>query len=361
MRDGVSASRVAVHPGPWVTVAQFLQARMPTVADWHQRLLRGEVLDATGRAVHERAPAEAGAVLWYWRQPPPEPRLPFEVEVLFQDEHLVIVDKPHFMSVTPGGQHLHETVLVRLKKQLQIGTLVPMHRLDRETAGVMAFIVRPDDRNAYQGLPREQRVHKVYEAVAPWRADLLLPQVYSSRLASQDGDGFMQMLTLPGEPNAHTRIELIQRWDAPAGADPDASASASASAGAVADADADADAGDDAAQPRAPLATPTAATPSTTLAHYRLTPLTGRKHQLRVQLCALGLPIVGDRIYPRLWPQPAPGTTPDYSQPLQLLARELTFTDPCNGQPRHFVSRRRLLCVPQMSEANAQASRATRG
>ena len=335
MRDGVSASRVAVHPGPWVTVAQFLQARMPTVADWPKRLLRGEVLDATGQAVHERAPAEAGAVLWYWRQPPPEPRLPFEVEVLFQDEQLVIVDKPHFMSVTPGGQHLHETVLVRLKKQLQISTLVPMHRLDRETAGVMAFIVRPEDRNAYQGLLRQQRVHKVYEAVAPWRADLLLPQVYSSRLASQDGDGFMQMLTLPGEPNAHTRIELIQCWAAPA------------------------DAGEDAVPTLAPralcatfapvtsLAPIASLAPVTTLAHYRLTPLTGRKHQLRVQLCALGLPIVGDRIYPRLWPQPAPGTTPDYSRPLQLLARELAFTDPCNGQPRHFVSRRHLQCVPQ--------------
>ncbi len=341
MRDGVSASRVAVHPGPWQTVAQFLQARMPTVVDWHQRLLRGEVLDATGLAVHEQAAAEAGAVLWYWRRPPPEPRLPFEVEVLFQDENLVIVDKPHFMSVTPGGQHLHETVLVRLKKQLQIDTLVPMHRLDRETAGVMAFIVRPDDRNAYQGLLREQRVHKVYEAVAPWRADLVLPQVYSSRLASQDGDGFMQMLTPPGEPNAHTRIELIRRWDAPAAAAP--AADADADDGAYADADAR----DDAARPSSPPAAPTAAAPSATLAHYRLTPLTGRKHQLRVQLCALGLPIVGDRIYPRLWPHPAPGAVPDYSQPLQLLARELAFTDPCNGQPRHFVSRRHLQCVPQ--------------
>ncbi len=315
MRDGVSASRVAVPAGPWLTVAHFLQSRMPSVVDWPQRLMRGEVLDTTGQAVHVQALVQAGTVLWYWRQPPPEPRLPFEVNVLFQDEQLVIVDKPHFMSVTPGGQHLHETVLVRLKKQLQISTLVPMHRLDRETAGVMAFIVRPEDRNAYQGLLREQRVHKVYEAVAPWRADLALPQVYSSRLASQAGDGFMQMLTLPGEPNAHTRIELIQRWAAPA----DAGGGGGGS-------------GSDAVH---------------TLAHYRLTPLTGRKHQLRVHLCALGLPIVGDGIYPQLRPLPAPGATPDYSQPLQLLARELAFTDPCSGQPRHFVSRRVLQSVPQ--------------
>ena len=309
MRDGVNASRVAVAAGPWATVAAFLQARMPMVPDWPARLLQGLVLDAQGQALQADAAAHAGAVLWYWRQPPPERRVPFEVELLFQDEQLVIVDKPHFRSVTPGGQHLHETVLVRMKRQLDISTLVPMHRLDRETAGVMAFVVQLQSRNAYQGLLREQQVHKVYEAVAPWRAELQLPQVHSSRLVSQDGDGFMQMLTLPGEPNAHTRIELIQRWLAT-----------------------DAAGGNDAAQ---------------TLAHYRLTPLTGRKHQLRVHLSELGMPIVGDRIYPRLWPQPPAGAVPDYAQPLQLLARELAFTDPLTGHPRHFVSRRRLQCVPQ--------------
>ena len=307
MREGVSASRVAVQAGPWATVADYLQARLPTVANWPQRLLQGEVLDATGQAVSLHTPAQAGALLWYWRKPPTEARLPFEVDVLHQDEQLVIVDKPHFMPVTPGGQHLHETVLVRLKHQLGISTLVPMHRLDRETAGVMAFIVQPQDRNAYQGLLREQQVHKVYEAVAPWRDDLALPPVCSSRLVSQDGARFMQMLTLPGEPNAHTRIELIQRWAAPA----------------------DGKAG--AAQ---------------TLALFRLTPLTGRKHQLRVHLSALGLPIVGDRIYPRLWPHTLPGERPDFTQPLQLLARELAFTDPVTGQARHFFSRRRLQCVP---------------
>ncbi len=329
MRDGVSASRVALSGTPGATVLAFLQARMPMVTNWSQRLHCGDVLDAQGHPVPVDARAQPGAVLWYWRAPPPEPRVPFEVDVLHQDEHLLVVDKPHFMSVTPGGRHLVETVLVRLKKHTGISTLVPMHRLDRETAGVMAFVVRPEDRNAYQQQLREQQVHKVYEAVAPWRADLALPFVYSSRLQTQDGDGFMQMLTVPGEPNSHTRIELIRRWDVPANVD--------AGAGAR----------DDAARPPSSLACATAAGPCATLAHYRLTPLTGRKHQLRVHLCALGVPIVGDRIYPRLWPQPAPGAAPDYAQPLQLLARELAFTDPRSGRLRHFVSRRHLQCVPQ--------------
>jgi tRNA pseudouridine32 synthase/23S rRNA pseudouridine746 synthase len=318
MRDGVSASRVAVGAGPWPRVLDFLQARMPGVADWAERLQRGEVLDAQGKPVPPDALATLGTVVWYWRQPPPEPRLPFDVNVLHQDEHLVIADKPHFMPVTPGGQHLHETVLVRLKRQLGISTLVPMHRLDRETAGVMAFVVQPEERNAYQGLLREQRVHKVYEAVAPWRVDVPLPQVFSSRLAAQEGDDFMQMLTVPGEPNAHTRIELISCWDTPP---PAADSSASAGGGG-------------------------GYTAPQTLAHYRLTPLTGRKHQLRVHLCALGLPILGDRIYPHLLPHTPPGELPDFTQPLQLLARELAFTDPVTGQARHFLSRRRLQCAP---------------
>lgn len=333
MQSGVSASRVAVTTGPWATVADFLQARMPAVVDWPLRLQRGLVLDAQGRPLTADAPAQPGAVLWYWRQPPPEARLPFEVNVLHQDDHLVVVDKPHFMPVTPGGQHLHETVLVRLKHQLHIHTLVPMHRLDRETAGVMAFIVQPGTRNAYQALLREQRVHKVYEAVAPWRADVALPQMVNSRLLAQEGAAFMQMVTVPGQANAHTQIELLRRWVAPDGTR-DAT-----SDGTRDDISNDASDGTAPAQPQA-------------LALYRLTPLTGRKHQLRVHLCALGLPIVGDRIYPRLWPHPLPGAAPDYTQPLQLLARELAFTDPVTGLARHFVSQRQLQCAPpQPAEA----------
>jgi tRNA pseudouridine32 synthase/23S rRNA pseudouridine746 synthase len=305
MRDGVSASRVAVSAGPWRTLAEFLALRLPAATDWPERLARGEVLDASGRPLPADAPSVPGAVLWYWRSPPPEPRVPFELELLHHDEQLVVVDKPHFLPVTPGGRHLHETVLVRLKRLLGIATLAPMHRLDRETAGVLAFTVQPAARRAYQSLLRDRQVHKVYEAVAPWRAGLALPLTCRNRLEERPGS-FMQMAVVAGEPNAETRIELIGRLVQPRGA-----------------LDADADG----------------------LAHYRLMPHTGRRHQLRVHLAALGLPIVGDRIYPRLLPDLAPGAAPDYSQPLQLLARELAFTDPLSGEPRRFVSRRRLALV----------------
>ena len=249
MRDGVSACRVAVTAGPGTRVLDFLQARMPLVDDWPERLAQGEVLDAEGQPVSPDAACAHGRVLWYWRRPPPEPRVPFEIEVLHQDSHLVVVDKPHFLSVTPGGRHLHETVLVRLKRLLGIGTLVPVHRLDRETAGVLLFSVQPGERAAYHALLRERQVHKVYEAVAPWQPGLGLPMSCHHRLVDQPGERFMQVLVEAGMPNTETRLELIRRLGPhPAWGE---------------------------------------------LAHYRLTPVTGRRHQLRVQLHALGLPIVG--------------------------------------------------------------------
>ena len=310
-RDGVNASRVAVAPGPWRVLGEFLTQRMPAVPDWPNRLAQGLVLDSRGQPLHWDSPCLPGEVVWYWRAPPPEPRVPFELTLLHQDDHLVVVDKPHFLPVAPTGRYLQETALVRLTRLLGINTLTPMHRLDRETAGVLVFTVQPAERPAYHALLRDRQVHKVYEAVAPWRDGLALPLEASSCLQEPCGRGFMQMQTVAGEPNAHTRIELLDRlrpspalwarWD--------------------------------------PLFDPAT---SAELAHYRLLPHTGRRHQLRAQMSALGLPILGDRIYPRLWPEVAVGEEPDYSAPLQLLARQMAFTDPCTGQPRQFVSRAQL-------------------
>lgn len=292
LRDGVAASRVGVGDGRFPTLLAFLSARFPAVGDWPERLARGDVLAADGRALSADSPCLAGSLLWYWRDPPPEPPVPFDVEVLHRDERLVVVDKPHFLPVIPGGRHLRETVLVRLRRKLGIATLAPMHRLDRETAGVLVFTLRPQDRAAYHALLRERAVHKVYEAVAPWRADLALPLVARHRLDKPEGAGFMQVRAVPGHPNAETLVEFVERRGEHA--------------------------------------------------LYRLTPHTGRTHQLRVQMNALGIPIVGDRIYPVLRPEQAADAPPDWSQPLQLLAREIAFVDPVSGQPCRFTSRRRL-------------------
>lgn len=294
-RDGVNASRVRAGAGPYADVLAFLQARFPHAPDWPARLLAGDVLDASGQRVAAHTPCPPCTLLWYWRRPAPEARVPFEVLVLHQCERLVVVDKPPFLAVTPGGRHLQETVLLRLQQQLGLPHLTPLHRLDRDTAGVLAFAVQPATRAAYQALWRTRAVHKVYEAIAPWCDGLAFPLTAHHRLVEPVGAGFMQMQVVAGEPNAETWVERL------AEVEPDELTGAR-------------------------------------LALYRLTPHTGRKHQLRAQMTALGLPIMNDRIYPHLQPD-APD---DYGRPLRLLARSLRFVDPLDGQKRGFESVRRL-------------------
>ncbi|MGB6054591.1 MAG: pseudouridine synthase [Burkholderiaceae bacterium] len=290
-RDGVGPSCVALPPGNWPTVLDFLETRFPHVTrmQWLARLRRGDVLDADGTPLAPDSRYRPHAKIHYYRDLPAEPKIPFEAAVLFQDDYLVVADKPHFLPVTPSGRYLQETLLVRLKRRLGIPTLAPMHRLDRETAGLVLFTIQPKTRDRYQALFRERAVIKRYEAIAPWRADLPLPCVYQSRL--QQSAAFMRMEEVAGAPNAHTAIERLEIHGE--------------------------------------------------LARYALLPATGQKHQLRVHLNALGIPILHDRIYPTHAPQPDDGAE-DYRRPLQLLARTLEFVDPVSGQWRRFESRLRL-------------------
>ena len=290
-RDGVGASCVGVPPGPWRTVAEFLVARFPAVRaeEWHARLAGGRVVDEAGQPVAADAPCAGHRRLHYYRDLADEAPVPFEAHVIFQDEHLVVADKPHFLPVTPGGRYLQETLLVRLKRSLGIDTLSPIHRLDRETAGLVVLSVRAEDRPAYHQLFRDRAVEKRYLAVAPYQPALAVPQVRQSRLA-ESAASFMQMAEVPGEPNASTRVTCLRRCGAE-------------------------------------------------LALYELQPETGQRHQLRVHMAALGAPLVGDRIYPRLEPEPPPGQAGSFDRPLQLLACAIAFTDPVTGVRRAFQSR----------------------
>ena len=300
MRDGVSASCVAVPvvgATPRPSLLDFLAHRLPYVSrdDWHARMSQGAVLDEQGQALRADAPyppqpsdAQHRRV-YYYRTLTHEPTIPFEAQVLFQDEHLVVADKPHFLPVTPSGRYVQETLLVRLKRQLGIEHLSPLHRIDRETAGLVLFSVRPQDRGAYAALFRDRAVNKIYEAIAPWRADLALPLTHRSRM--EEDSLFFRQREVPGEPNSETHIELIERLGP--------------------------------------------------LARYRLSPVTGRTHQLRVHMNALGLPIEGDLFYPDVVHGPGIAQE-DFSQPLQLLARSVVLVDPVTGAERRFESRRAL-------------------
>lgn len=310
LRHGVSASVVVLptsrQPLPWPTLLDALAARLPTISrtTWQQRMANGLVVNADGQPLAADSPCHSGQRVHYWREVVSEVPIPFEHTVLFQDEHLVVTDKPHFLPVTPGGPHVAETLLARLRVQLGLPDLTPLHRIDRETAGLVAFAVRPQDRDAYHRLFRERQVHKVYEAVAPWRADLALPLVHSSHLR-EDPERFFLTQEVPATeaqhlglaPNSTTHIHLLARHGEHA--------------------------------------------------LYQLHPISGRRHQLRVHMAALGVPILNDLFYPDVRSTPSQGQ--DFSQPaLQLLARSLAFTDPVTAQQRVFQSGLQLaaICPP---------------
>ena len=299
LRHGVSASVVVLPTSrqpQWPTLLDALCARLPTIgrATWQQRMANGLVVDAWGQALLPDSPCHGGQRVHYWREVVGEVPLPIEHTVLFQDAHLVVADKPHFLPVTPGGPHVAETLLARLRVQLDLPDLTPLHRIDRETAGLVAFAVRPQDRDAYHRLFRDRQIHKVYEAVAPWRAGLTLPLVHSSHLR-EDPEHFYLTQEVPATeaqrlgltPNSTTHIQLLARHGAHA--------------------------------------------------LYQLHPISGKRHQLRVHMAALGVPILNDLFYPDVRSTPTQGQ--DFSQPaLQLLARELAFQDPVTGEARRFVS-----------------------
>ena len=214
MRAGVSPSCLAlprVRVSPWATVLDHLAERLPAIAraQWQQRMTDGAVLDEAGRPLAPDAPYVNGARLYYWRELPQEDPIPFEASIVFEDELLVVADKPHFLPVTPGGRYVRETLLVRLKQALGCADLSPVHRIDRETAGLVLLCKRPQDRDRYQGLFRDRRVHKRYLAVAPAPTEPLFPLERRSRIEEDDAQ-FFRMREVDGEPNSHTRIDLLQ-------------------------------------------------------------------------------------------------------------------------------------------------------
>jgi tRNA pseudouridine32 synthase / 23S rRNA pseudouridine746 synthase len=310
-RDGVDPVRLRLPAeGPWATVRDHLVERLSGAAPGvvAEMFDAGLVVAADGRPVAADAPYRPGMFVWFHRELPPEVPVPFPLLVHYRDEHIVVADKPHFLATTPRGGHVTQTALARLRRELGVPTLSAAHRLDRLTAGLVLFTVRPEERGAYQTLFRDRLVHKTYEAVAPYAPALPLPRTVRSRIVKERGRLTAQ--ETEGEPNAVSHIELIDRRPWPTTA------------------------------PSPELATTPPPTPPTPeLARYRLTPTTGQTHQLRVHMTALGVPILGDPLYPEVT---GPVPADDFRRPLQLLARELAFTDPLTGHKHRFRSARTL-------------------
>jgi tRNA pseudouridine32 synthase / 23S rRNA pseudouridine746 synthase len=293
---GIGPSSQWLPAGDWKTVLEFLVDHYPGIPEktWLLRMSKGEVVDETGQRLIPESLYRAGACIFYYRELEHELSIPFSESIIYQDDHLLVVDKPHFLPVVPAGRFLRETLLVRLRLQGQPDSLVPIHRLDRETAGVVLFSRNAKTRGNYTALFRERKVKKVYEALAslPGERDAVtFPITRRSRIVS--GEPFFRMEEVPGVSNTETAIELLEQTEG--------------------------------------------------LSRFELRPGTGKKHQLRVHMAALGFPILNDRLYPEEVFVPHADREDDFAKPLKLLARSVAFTDPVTGKERFFESRRGLL------------------
>jgi len=294
--EGVSASRVYLPADQtYANLLEFFTSQFPHIdpSEWAARFSEGLIRTIDDQPLLSSDAYRPNTHLIYFRRLAREPEIPYEEEILYQDEHILVADKPHFLPVTPSGLYLHQTLLNRLKKKTGIQTLSPIHRIDRDTAGLVIFSVNPNERAHYQNLFRDRAVTKVYEAIAPYSKELetKLPLTYRSRL--EESEHFLQMQEVEGEANTDTLIELLEvlgPW-----------------------------------------------------ARYRLSPGSGKKHQLRCHLNALGAPIQHDQIYPVLTPYQEYEL--DFSKPLQLLAQQIAFKDPITTESRSFSSKRQLLLL----------------
>lgn len=285
---GVRPSTLHLPRGDWATVLDCLCAQFAAIdrAAWLDRFARGRVLDERGAPIDATHPYREGLLIRYFREVAGELPVPFVETVLHVDAHLVVVDKPHFLAVVPSGKYVEETLLARLVRRLGNSALQPLHRIDRLTAGLVLFSAQAATRAAYQQLFAQRGIRKRYEAIAPALPQVEFPLQRHTRL--EPDELFFRTREVEGEPNSETTIDVAER--------------------------------------RGPLW------------RYALQPTTGRKHQLRVQMAALGAPICNDPWYPDVRSRRGD----DHARPLQLLAQGLEFTDPVTGEARSFSSRLQL-------------------
>lgn len=279
-------------PRPWPTMGAWLRHRLPEGVDVAGMLAAGRFVGQDGRPVGDDDPYAPHTFVWFHRDLREEPAVPGTIHVVHRDERVVVVDKPPFLSSIPRGRHVRESVVVRLREELGLPELSPLHRLDRVTSGLLMLATERRWRGPYQSMFQDGRVAKTYRALAPYRPDLALPVVVRNHLTKRRGT--WQAEVVPDAPvNAETLVELEQVLGE--------------------------------------------------RAVYRLSPRTGRTHQLRLHLCGLGVPIVGDPLYPHV----RDVAVDDFGEPLQLLAAVLAFTDPVDGSARRFASVRTLPLRPE--------------
>ncbi|CCG18174.1 pseudouridine synthase [Taylorella equigenitalis] len=291
-RDGITASRLYLPRENWSSLIDFLIFRFPHIPPTilQKRLKKGDFVNSEGISADIDSPYVPDSWLWYFREVDEEPTNPFELTILYEDDLIVAIDKPHLLASVPGGYHLHESALIKLRRLLNNININPIHRLDRETAGVLVFCKQSKYRNAYQVMFQDRVINKSYECIAPKPIDLSIFPLVRKSYICRSNNFFTMIENTELIPNSETRIEFVH-------------------------------------------------TVKGGNALYRLFPSTGKKHQLRVHMSGLGLPIVYDNFYPVLLAQRDKN---DFSNPLQLLARSIEFKDPISGEHRYFESHQKL-------------------
>jgi tRNA pseudouridine32 synthase / 23S rRNA pseudouridine746 synthase len=266
------------------TIFEYLLARFPQVEAriWHERVAKGLITLSDGSTLREDSPYRHGISVFYRKEVASEPPALEESQIVYRDEDILVVDKPHGMPVTPAGQYVERSLFIRLQRSTGLPDLAPVHRLDRETAGLVLFVIKASARADYHRLFAEGKVEREYVALA----QIALP-VEKTRWRIENrlgrGEPWFRQRIVDGPANAITEIELLELQQG--------------------------------------------------LGRFRLFPRTGRKHQLRVHMASIGYPIVGDPFYPIIREKQ------EGDPPLQLIARRLAFVDPLTGAPRNFVSK----------------------
>lgn len=273
------------NPGV-ATVLEYLIIKFPYIDAqvWHQRMADGKVHWHDGTLITALSPFKPQQRVYYYREVESEPVIPFQETILFQDPHILVAYKPHFLPVTPGGIYVNECLQNRLRKSTGLEALQTVHRLDRVTAGLVMFSVNPDSRHHYHDLFKTRQIQKTYQAIANIKEgeNLVGKEWHVKNRITQSDPKFLMQIS-EGEANSHSIIRCLEQRNKKA--------------------------------------------------LFELSPITGKTHQLRLHMEALGWPILNDKYYPLLQSQSAD----NYSAPLQLLAKELKFIDPVTQQPRRFT------------------------
>jgi len=292
MGISLHSSRVTLPPcaKPYPTILTYLSERFSRIsrAEWQCRIAEGKVLDEDSIPISADTAYTPHRRIFYFREVYGETIIPFDEEILFQDEELLVACKPHFLPVTPGGKYVDECLLNRLRKRTGLPDLAPLHRIDRETAGIVLFSVNKKSCARYGELFQKGQVKKTYQAISETVPDTgRYAWTVESRL--ETGNPWFRMKSVAGAANSRSEISLLQSRE--------------------------------------------------NLSLFQLHPLTGKTHQLRIHMCSLGFGILNDNLYPHLQPEIADR----HDKPLQLLAKQVRFTDPLTGKQREFISPRTLL------------------